>query len=165
MHDSFWPQQDGKTLSGVQTLPQTAVALLMQTERKFGTFSAEDACNFVLNIYDDGAVLSIVVDAGSHGTHVAGITAAHHPEDPSLNGVAPGAVLRPIRSPSCCCLRVFDLNNYRAMLSCDESQPIASKVALLAGTNQRHQHSDTHNTKIMLRVYLGRCSDHIMQGW
>jgi tripeptidyl-peptidase-2 len=32
-----------------------------------------------------------VVDAGSHGTHVAGITAAHHPEDPALNGIAPGA--------------------------------------------------------------------------
>ena len=33
-----------------------------------------------------------VVDAGSHGTHVAGITAAHHPEDPALNGMAPGAL-------------------------------------------------------------------------
>ena len=64
---------------------------LTQAERKFGTFSAEDACNFVLNIYDDGAVLSIVVDAGSHGTHVAGITAAHHPDDSSLNGIAPGS--------------------------------------------------------------------------
>jgi hypothetical protein len=31
-----------------------------------------------------------VVDAGSHGTHVAGITAAHHPEDPALSGIAPG---------------------------------------------------------------------------
>jgi len=65
--------------------------LNVQTEREFGTFSAEDACNFVLNIYDEGAVLSIVVDAGSHGTHVAGITAAHHPDDPGLNGIAPGA--------------------------------------------------------------------------
>ena len=69
----------------------------MQAERKFGTFSAEDACNFVLNIYDEGALLSIVVDAGSHGTHVAGITAAHHPEDPSLNGVAPGESSSPSR--------------------------------------------------------------------
>lgn len=61
-------------------------------ERQHGTFSALDACNFACNIYDDGAVLSIVVDSGSHGTHVAGITAAHHPEDPSLNGIAPGAL-------------------------------------------------------------------------
>ena len=110
---------------------------------QWGTFSAEDACNFALNVYDEGAVLSIgarctctcmhshlllrraavigwaachgrapapprpcptpataalpsllgpaVVDAGSHGTHVAGITAAHHPEDPALSGIAPGA--------------------------------------------------------------------------
>ena len=40
-------------------------------------------------------VVSAVVDAGSHGTHVAGITAAHHPEDPALNGIAPGAIVLP----------------------------------------------------------------------
>ena len=66
----------------------------LQEERVYGTFSAEDACNFALNIYDDGAVLSIVVDAGSHGTHVAGITAAHHADEPGLNGIAPGKGLK-----------------------------------------------------------------------
>jgi len=60
-------------------------------ERKYGTFSSLDACSYGVNIYDEGTTLSIVVDAGSHGTHVAGITAAYHPEDPHLNGVAPGA--------------------------------------------------------------------------
>lgn len=31
-------------------------------EHKYGTFGAEDACNFVCNIYDDGSVPSVVVD-------------------------------------------------------------------------------------------------------
>ena len=56
-----------------------------------GTFSPQDACNFAINVYDQGTTLSVVVDAGSHGTHVAGIAAAYHPEDQSLNGIAPGA--------------------------------------------------------------------------
>ncbi len=61
-----------------------------KTERQYGTFSAQDGCNFVCNLYEEGDVLSIVVDSGSHGTHVAGITAAHQPDNPSLNGIAPG---------------------------------------------------------------------------
>jgi len=39
-----------------------------------------DACSYVLNIFDNGNVLSIVTDSSPHGTHVAGITAAHHLE-------------------------------------------------------------------------------------
>ncbi|MEM1328977.1 MAG: S8 family serine peptidase [Planctomycetota bacterium] len=62
-----------------------------RAERQFATFGDEDLLNFVLNIYDDGDTLSIVTDAGSHGTHVAGIVAAHFPDQPELDGVAPGA--------------------------------------------------------------------------
>ncbi len=69
-----------------------------KTERQYGTFSAQDGCNFVCNIYEEGDVLSIVVDSGSHGTHVAGITAAHQPDSPSLNGIAPGKPLNLVKN-------------------------------------------------------------------
>ncbi|KAL6545206.1 tripeptidyl-peptidase II Tpp2 [Orobanche hederae] len=62
-------------------------------ERKYGIFSKLDACTFVLNVYNEGNVLSIVTDCSPHGTHVAGITSAYHPKEPLLNGVAPGAQL------------------------------------------------------------------------
>ncbi|CAI5726897.1 unnamed protein product [Hyaloperonospora brassicae] len=60
-------------------------------EREFATFSAESQLNYVLNIYDDGKTLSVVNDVGAHGTHVAGIVAAHYCDQPECNGVAPGA--------------------------------------------------------------------------
>ncbi|EQC32461.1 hypothetical protein SDRG_09788 [Saprolegnia diclina VS20] len=58
---------------------------------EWSTFSDASQLNYVLNIYDDGKVLSIVCDAGSHGTHVAGIVAAYDAADAKNNGVAPGA--------------------------------------------------------------------------
>ncbi|KAL2324539.1 hypothetical protein Fmac_023597 [Flemingia macrophylla] len=64
-----------------------------RTERKYGIFSKLDACTYVVNVYNDGNVLSMVTDSSPHGTHVAGIGTAFHPEEPLLNGVAPGAQL------------------------------------------------------------------------
>ncbi|XP_065869545.1 tripeptidyl-peptidase 2 isoform X2 [Euphorbia lathyris] len=64
-----------------------------RTERKFGVFSKLDACSCVLNVYDEGNILSIVTDSSPHGTHVAGIATAFHSKDSLLNGVAPGAQL------------------------------------------------------------------------
>ncbi|KAF9193326.1 tripeptidyl-peptidase II Tpp2 [Haplosporangium sp. Z 767] len=68
-----------------------------KTEHQYATFSNQDKCNYSVNIYDNGNMLSIVVIAGSHGTHVAAITAANHPDEPALNGVAPGAQIVSIK--------------------------------------------------------------------
>ncbi len=58
--------------------------------RTFATFQEADL-NFAVNFYEDGDVLSLVTDAGSHATHVAGIVAANYPDQPERNGLAPGA--------------------------------------------------------------------------
>ncbi|PKA45566.1 tripeptidyl-peptidase II [Apostasia shenzhenica] len=50
-------------------------------ERKYGIFSKLDACSFVTNVYDEGNLVSIVTDCSPHGTHVAGIASAFHPEN------------------------------------------------------------------------------------
>ena len=75
-------------------------------EYEFRAFSSIDMYNYAVNFYDEGSVLSIVCDAGAHGSHVAGIASAYHPNNnneplsdeeetssikANLNGVAPGA--------------------------------------------------------------------------
>ena len=76
-------------------------------ERQYESMGNVSMLNYAVNIYDDGTVLSIVVDAGAHGSHVAGIAAGHHPAATAstddeqvqsrnagydvVSGVAPGA--------------------------------------------------------------------------
>jgi len=59
--------------------------------REYTMFSEASKLSFSVNIFENGKRLSIVTVAGEHGTHVAGIVAAHNPDHPERNGVAPGA--------------------------------------------------------------------------
>lgn len=73
-----------------------------RVERQVGELGFGSHVSFCVQFYDGGETLSVVTDAGSHGTHVAGISAAYHgPSGPKAssgeddeddrNGVAPGA--------------------------------------------------------------------------
>ena len=64
-----------------------------RVHREWSTFDDVSLLNYSLNVYEEGNLLSIVADCGAHGTHVAGIVAAHFPDDPDHDGMAPGAQL------------------------------------------------------------------------
>ena len=60
---------------------------------EYGTLCVDSMLNYAVEVMDAGRRVVLTVDSGAHGTHVAGIVAAHYPDKPELNGVAPGAKL------------------------------------------------------------------------
>ena len=52
---------------------------------------------YCVNIYDEGRTLSIVTDAGAHGTHVASIIGAYDKDREELRGIAPGCKIVSVR--------------------------------------------------------------------
>ena len=59
-------------------------------QRRYATFRGSAELPFSVNIFSEGNLLSIVTTSDPHGTHVAGIVGAHFPNQPALNGIAPG---------------------------------------------------------------------------
>jgi len=93
-----WRDGEGQWWGAVDTscagdLSQAEAMTNYRTLRQYRSFDDLAKLNYCLNFWDDGKVMSIVADAGDHGTHVAGITAGYFPDQPELNGIAPGAQL------------------------------------------------------------------------
>jgi tripeptidyl-peptidase-2 len=98
LHCDYDNDDNGKKSGDLSTLPISKAMTDYYKEGQYGTFSHVDMCNYAVNFYQEGKIVSIVVDAGAHGSHVAGITSRYHPsqtddEDDEPNGVAPGAKL------------------------------------------------------------------------
>ncbi|KAJ3022226.1 tripeptidyl-peptidase II Tpp2 [Thoreauomyces humboldtii] len=94
---------DGKTwralvdTAGSGDLTEKKPLANYREELQYEQWDQESMLNYSVNIYDEGEILSIVTTCGPHGNHVAGIAAANYPEEPALNGVAPGAQLISLR--------------------------------------------------------------------
>jgi hypothetical protein len=76
----------------VQDLETLQTYAAYSEEHKYGVFDNQSLLTFVINFPEDD-IVSVVTVSGTHGTHVAGITAAHDEDQPLSNGVAPGAQL------------------------------------------------------------------------
>ncbi|CAH3119853.1 unnamed protein product [Pocillopora meandrina] len=64
---------------------------------QYATFGKEDLFNYSITVYEEGKILSIVANGGTHGTHVASIAAGYCPDDPALTGIAPGAQILSVK--------------------------------------------------------------------
>ena len=71
-------------------LASSSLLAPFRLEHRYATLDPISLLNYAVDVLDEGRRVVITVDAGAHGTHVAGIIGAHFPEKPELNGVAPG---------------------------------------------------------------------------
>ena len=59
-------------------------------EHEYATLSDRDMITYCITIHNNGNLLEVCVP-GSHGSHVAHISAGHFPDEPEKDGLAPGA--------------------------------------------------------------------------
>ncbi|KAH9260780.1 hypothetical protein BASA81_001247 [Batrachochytrium salamandrivorans] len=64
-----------------------------RSHQEFAKWDNNTQLNYGINVFERGDVICLVMDSGSHGTHVASIAGACFPDDPQRNGVAPGVQL------------------------------------------------------------------------
>ena len=74
-----------------QPLESSLLLSEFKVNHEFAPLINEDQMNLSVNIWEEGNRLEIVGMSGSHGTHVSSIASAYFPDNPDLNGVAPGA--------------------------------------------------------------------------
>ena len=91
--DGIWKA----VLDGTGDMSKSIPMAPFKHKRQTGDLGFGSEVTYCIQVYDKGNILSVVTDAGSHGTHVAGIAAANFNKSSSysgghdVNGVAPGA--------------------------------------------------------------------------
>lgn len=116
-------------------------------------FGGQTGCRFAAQVYDEGKLLSLVTVVGSHGTHVAGIAAAHFPENPARNGIAPGARILSVKIGDTRLGSSADGTGYlRALAACARHRVDAMNMSF-GGPNDYQDGNETGN-RILRRLVM-----------
>ena len=82
-------------------LAECALLAPFKESHEYGTVTAADLMTYTVNVHRKGNLIELCTTSSPHGTHVAGIAAAHFPDAPAKNGIAPGAQLVAMKISDC----------------------------------------------------------------